>query len=574
MSRLSRLLLCVGTLLAVATTSAVADNPHVRGRVLVKFREGTSDAAKGRAMADARAQREGEIAGCGVTMLRVNGGDEGFVARILRERAEVEFAELDETHAPATDPNDPGFASWQGHLQRINCPAAWDLTQGSSSVIIAVLDTGVRGSHPDLGAKMVPGWNMVYNNSNTDDTYGHGTMVAGTAAAATNNGVGVAGVAWNCRIMPIKITPDGSTSASTSTIAAGLDWARQHGARVANVSFRASGSNTVAAAASSFVQAGGVVTVAAGNDRVYYSTADVPSIITVSGIDTTDACISDYGNLIDLAAPWTTFSTNLDSYAAGGGTSFSSPMVAGVAALVISANPTLSGQGVMDVLYRSADDIGTGGWDQYTGWGRVNARRAVELAMGSGPAPDSTPPSVAFTSPGSGSTVSGVVGVSVAATDNVGVSAVTLLIDGEVLGTDVSSPYSLSWDTSTVSPGTYTLAATALDGAGNYSTATTLVTVGTVAPDTQPPSVTITSPAAGQQITTNNVTVSIAATDNVGVIRAELYADGVLVGTSTTPPFQMRWATRRLSRGTHVLVAKAYDGRDNCGVSPEVAVVK
>jgi subtilisin family serine protease len=106
------------------------------------------------------------------------------------------------------------------------------MSTGSPNIIIAILDTGVDGTHPDLSANMVPGWNIFDNTADTSDVKGHGTMVAGTAAAASNNSTGVAAVAWNCRIMPVRIA-DGSGYAIDSDVASGLTWAANHGARVA-----------------------------------------------------------------------------------------------------------------------------------------------------------------------------------------------------------------------------------------------------------------------------------------------------------------------------------------------------
>jgi hypothetical protein len=565
---------CAGATIALTASPALADPPFVRGRVLVKFRDGTDEQAKGQAIAAARGRNPQDIPGANVKIITVNNGDESFVARIMSERPEVEFAELDQLHEPAGTPNDPFFINTQTSLQRIQCPTAWDLNTGSSSVIIAILDSGIQSNHPDLASKLVPGRNVTNSTNQTEDTFGHGTMVAGTAAASTNNGIGIAGVAWGCRLMPIKITPDGSTLASTSAIAAGLDWARQNGARVANVSYRSSESATVRSAAQTFVGAGGVVSIAAGNDRTYVSNADNPYVITVTGLDYNDNCIANYGNIIDLAAPMSTYTTGTNStYGATSGTSLSAPMVAGVAALVISANPSLSGQRVMDLIYQSVDDLGAAGWDQQTGWGRVNARRALELAMGTSPTVDTTPPSVAIMSPSAGGTVGGQAIVQAAASDNVAVASVALTINGQPAGSDASAPYEFSVSTASLPNGTYTLVATAVDTANNSNSTSSTIEVYNPPVDTVAPVVTITSPASGALVT-GLVGVTCNATDNVGVVRAELYVDGSLITRSTTPPFTMKWNARKAARGPHSIVVKAYDGRDNMGVSSAVSVTR
>ena len=135
-----------------------------------------------------------------------------------------------------------------GILRKINAPTAWDTSTGAG-ITIAILDTGVDGTHPDLAAQMVPGWNSFDNNGNTSDVLGHGTAVAGVAAAASSNGVGIAGVAGGARIMPIRIS-DSAGYAYWSTAAQGLTWAADHGAQVANISFEGmAASSTMQAAA-------------------------------------------------------------------------------------------------------------------------------------------------------------------------------------------------------------------------------------------------------------------------------------------------------------------------------------
>src|SRR5690606_30750166 len=134
------------------------------------------------------------------------------------------------------------------HLPKISAPLAWDMTSGSAAVTIAICDTGIDASHPDLAGKLVPGWNAYSNNNDTSDPTGHGTAVAGIAAAASNNGIGIASVAGNCRIMPIRIG-NATGATSSSVIANGIIHAADHGARVVNVSFGVLGSPLVTSAA-------------------------------------------------------------------------------------------------------------------------------------------------------------------------------------------------------------------------------------------------------------------------------------------------------------------------------------
>ena len=473
-------------------------------------------------------------------------------------------------------PNDPWYVD-QWHLRKIGGPTAWSTTTGSSNVVIAILDSGVDGTHPDLASKMVPGWNVYNNNSDASDISGHGTKVAGTATAASNNADGVASVAWGCKIMPVRIA-NSTGYALFSDMAKGLTWAAYHGAHVANLSYTASDSSTVRSAASYFQSKGGVVAVSAGNDSTFNSSADNPYVLTVSATDSNDllASFSNTGNNIDLSAPGVMIRTTAKGggYQAVAGTSFSSPVVAGVAALVMSVNPSLTPAQVQDTLKQSADDLGSAGKDSTHGWGRVNAARAVVLA-GGGEAGDRTPPVVSIASPASGATVSGGLTIAVSATDNVGVSAVSLSIDGTSWGTDNSVPYNFQWDTTTTLNGLHTLIATATDAAGNSASYSVTVTVNNIAPppDTTAPTNTITSPADGAKLGAN-ASVYVNVADNVGVVRNELYADGVLVASSTSAPFTTKWNTKKAKAGAHLLQCKAYDAAGNVGVSQVVSVYK
>jgi thermitase len=254
-----------------------------------------------------------------------------------------------------------------------------------------------------------------------------------------------------------------------------------------------------------------------------------------------------------------------------GGTSYSSPIVAGVAALVLSANPSLSAAQVQDIVKQSADDLGPAGWDPSYGWGRVNAARAVSLASGGGSV-DTTSPTASFLSPASGSSVSGTVAVQIAASDNVGVSLVSLKIDGVAVGGSNTSSYMFSWNTLSASNGAHVLTASAQDAAGNTSSTSVSVSVYNLS-DTSPPTVYVTSPAAGTTAA-GNVTVLVDAVDNVAVTKVELYVDGSLVASSTSSPFSTKWNTRKVKAGAHTLVCKAYDSVRNVGVSPPLTVYK
>jgi len=578
------IVLVIGFMVFHSTTSQAnspkkkhqANGPFVSGRVLVQLRPQPMALQAPDVIAEEGASDRGEIGETGVHIVELPAGanEEAFL-HAFQSRPEVEFAELDRIVPPAgMTPNDPWYPNeWQ--LSKISCSDAWLTTTGSSSVTIAILDTGVDSNHPDLAANLVPGWNFYDNNSDSSDVHGHGTAVAGTVGAIGNNGVGVASVAWGCRVMPIRIS-DLNGYATYSAAANGLTWAADHGARVANISYIMTGSSSVTSAAKYFQSRGGVVTISAGNYSTFDSSPDNPYVLTVSGTTGSDLiwASSNTGNNIDVCAPYYAYTTIAGArYSGMTGTSFSAPIVAGVAALVISVNPGLTAPQIQDILKQSADDLGPGGWDSTYGSGRVNAAAAVNLAAGSSaPVPDSTPPSVGITYPSAGSTVSGLVTVQISATDNVGISSVCLNIDGFAVGTDNAAPYSFSWDTRTVSNGTHTLTATSSDAAGNIATGTTSVIASNSAPDTTAPAVTITSPSGGY--VSGALSVLVNATDNVSVAKVSLYVDGALISTATSAPFTNRWNARKAAPGAHMLQCKAYDATGNIGSSNTVTVYK
>jgi hypothetical protein len=192
---------------------------------------------------------------------------------------------------------------------------------------------------------------------------------------------------------------------------------------------------------------------------------------------------------------------------------------------------------------------------------------------GSGGGGDTTPPTVSLTAPTNGATVSGTVSLAATASDNVGVTKVSFLVDGAVVATSAAAPYAGSWDTTSAANGAHAIVAQAWDAAGNVGTsATVTVAVQNGTPgDTTPPTVSIVSPASGATVS-GNVAVSAQASDNVGVTRVELYADGALIGTSTASPYAATWSTAAVANGGHSLLAKAYDAAGNVGTSAAVSV--
>jgi hypothetical protein len=440
--------------------------------------------------------------------------------------------------------------------------------------VIAIIDTGVDGTHPDLSSRMVPGWNFYDNNSNTADVQGHGTATAGTAAATLNNGTGVAGIAGQARIMPLRIS-DTSGTGYFSAIAQAITHAADNGARVASISYaNLLQSSAVLSAAQYMKSKGGLVVIAAGNSGASESFTPSTNVITVSATDRNDVKTSwsSYGSFVSVAAPgldiWTT--NRGGGYGAWWGTSFATPATAGTLALMFAAKPSLSNAQAESLLYSTAVDLGAVGRDTYYGYGRVNAGAAVQAALNTSATPsDTTPPTASITAPAAGAVVSGLVAVNVSASDNVGVTKVELRVNGALSASDSTSPFAFSWDSTTAANGSATLQVVAYDAAGNAGASSTLaVTVSNAGPttaDTTPPIVSIVAPTNGGTVS-GTVTVSAQATDNIAVARVEFWINGVLKATDTSAPYSMNWNTKGLS-GTQTIVARAFDAAGNSASS-------
>jgi thermitase len=511
-----------------------------------------------------------------------NASEKAVAARLAHHPA-LKFAELDQVVAPELVPNDPYYGSaW--HLPRIGASSAWDSSQGAG-ITIAILDSGVDSGHPDLATQLVPGWNFYDNNSNTSDVYGHGTKVAGAAAAASNNSLGVASVAVQSRIMPIRVT-NTSGSGYWSMIAQGLVHAADHGARVANVSFLGlSNSSTVRNAAQYMKDKGGLVIVSGGNTGLQENYAATTTMIPVSATDASDrrASWSSYGNFIAMAAPgagiWST--TRGGGYGSVSGTSFSSPVTAGVVALMMAVKPSLPNTDVENLLYSTAVDLGAAGRDAYFGYGRVNAASAVQAAATAMPVADTEAPAVFISTPASGATVTGLVGVDVTATDNARVDRVELRANGTTVAIDATAPFAFAWDSNGVSNGITNLVAYAFDASGN-SKASSAVSVNvangtsSTIQDTTAPAIKIINPVEGS-VSGKNVPVSVNATDdaNASGITQTVYIDGVLKATGKGSTLGYNWNIRNAAAGPHTIQVIARDVAGNTSsASVSISVTK
>lgn len=454
----------------IAGSSLASDS--VPGRVLVKPNDNADEASLQGAVKGAGAREVGRVPQIGVRILEVPEQAEARVIAALSRNPNFEFAEPDYIASIILTPNDPYYAAYQWHLPKVGAPTAWDTTTGSSAVTVAVVDSGVQANHPDLAGRVLAGYDFVNNDSDASDDNGHGTGVAGVAAAQGNDGTGVAGAAWNVAILPVK-TMNSSGSGSYSAIANGITYAADRGAKIINLSLGGTASSSTLQSAVSYAWNKGSLLVAAAGNNASSSTvypAAYPNVVAVSATTSSDtlASFSSYGSFVDLSAPGQdiTMPWINSGYVTISGTSFSSPLTAGVAALALSRNPALSNAQLSSLLTANTDDLGAVGYDIYFGTGRLNAAKVVAAAA---PVIDTTAPLTAVTNPANGASISGLrsVSVSVASSDNIGVTRAELYINGRLTASSTSGNFTFNWNTSKLSRGTYQLQSKAFDAAGN-----------------------------------------------------------------------------------------------------------
>jgi subtilisin family serine protease len=331
------------------------------------------------------------------------------------------------------------------------------------------------------------------------------------------------------------------------------------------------GSSTIANAASYMMDKGGVVVVSAGNDNADMGYTNSPYLFTTAATTSSDvrASYSNFGTYVDIAAPGSSiFTTDRGGgYASVSGTSFASPNAAATLALVMSANPSLTPTDVTSIVVQTAKDLGDAGWDANYGFGRVDAGAATALAANVA-TNDTTPPAVALKSPGTGTTVSQVVPVSINATDAFGVTRVDLLVDGVVRASETqqveTGVYAFAWDSSVVGDGSHRIAAQAVDAAGNVGKAQDVIVTVANTKDTTPPVVTISSPAPNAKVS-GSVSISAYATDNKGVTELKVYGNGALLCAGTSSA-SCSWSLTKVT-GTATISATAKDAAGNQATS-------
>ncbi len=384
----------------------VSTAPYKAGELLLQWQPGAASAPVAASLTAAGGRFVRTLYGSEVQLWEVPAGEESALADMLDDEPSVAFAEPNYVYrVQDTTPNDPLFPSQWSH-QVVDSEAGWDVSTGSSAIVIAIIDTGIDLGHPDLAGKLVPGYDFVENDSTPTDRYGHGTHVAGIAAAATHNSTGVAGVDWQARIMPIRVLDEDGVGYN-SDITEGINWAAANGADILNMSLGGTSYSSAMQSAVNSAHAGGALVVAAmGNDRddgnptMYPAAYSNVLAVSATAPDDTYSYYSQYGAHNDVAAPggemgylhdpdgilsalptyWVTlndFGLSQD-YDYLQGTSMAAPMVAGLAGLIWSKAPSMSPDQVQDLIEDSAEDLGAPGWDPDYGHGRINIAAAMQ----------------------------------------------------------------------------------------------------------------------------------------------------------------------------------------------------
>lgn len=428
---------------SIPTIATSVNAPFEPNQVLVKFRTTVSAQATRLSIAGVRLQTIRSLGLENTRLLSSSSNDITAVVAALQTRADVEWAQPNYSMQAQAVPNDTNY-NLQWHYQSINLPQAWDIENGSSNpVTVAVIDTGILAGHPDFAGKILPGYDMISDSSRARDGNGrdpnpedvgdkvlpaqssyHGSHVAGTIAAATNNTVGVAGVSWGAKILPVRVLGLNGTGSSADIIDA-MYWAaglavsgvpnNPNPAAILNLSlggdYPCSQSPAYQAAINAINTAGKIIVVAAGNENLDASQstpASCSGVITVGATDFAKARApySNFGLRIDLMAPGGDNSQDLDNdgfgdgvlslskndtsgnfnYTYKNGTSMATPHVAGVIALLKSRDPSLNYSRALDILSRTAQPLtatkctgsGTAKTSADCGAGLIDAQAALQ----------------------------------------------------------------------------------------------------------------------------------------------------------------------------------------------------
>jgi thermitase len=380
----------------VVAAPAMAAAEYVPGQVIVKFRPETSLAEQTALLATVGGvDTKRRIHGQGSKIVRVPGNAKDAAA-VLSQAPAVQYAEVDKILTATSTPDDAQFGE-QYALDAIDAPEGWDLAglgafPATGGVKVGIIDTGIDKSHPEFAGRLsnCAQSTAVFGlggaiRSGCDDIDGHGTKVAGILSANANNGVGIAGVAFNSPLAVCRALEDGLGRGSTSNVVNCMNWLRNRGAKVISMSFGGASSTTLQNAVANAWNNGygAVLLAAAGNDGGYGTLypAGYPEVISVASTDATDGWgTSNHNDDVEVSAPGVDILTTTrgGGYAYGSGTSAATPYAAGVAALMRQKYPGAQAFHIRNGLTYATDDLGEPGRDPYYGFGRVN----LCIAMG------------------------------------------------------------------------------------------------------------------------------------------------------------------------------------------------
>ncbi|GAB3881935.1 S8 family serine peptidase [Terrabacter terrigena] len=486
----------------------------------------------------------------------------GFAAA-LRGRADVTRVDVVGRKTFSFLPNDPDYPATASYLGAVGAPAAWDVQRGDAAVHIAVVDSGVDVAHPDLAGRVTDTYNAVDGSTDVTDDVGHGTFVAGVAAATADNGIGIAGASVGASVMAVKVAdPAGQVFADKE--AAGIIWAADHGADVINLSLGSAAADQVESDAVAYAVGKGVLVVAAaGNDGSTNPSypAAYPKVVAVGATDAAGnrAPFSQHGTWVTVAAPGTSIRSTSPTagstffpaggYATGDGTSFSTPLVAAEAALLWSQRRSVSADDVRAAIVGSAHGYAGLG----LGAGQVDYRAAFDTLR-----PDTVP---TLTAPADGASVSGPVSLTAAS----GAAKVRFSVDGSPLGAPVATSGGSAttvWSTWGLPNGAHTISAADCSTKGLCNPALTQasVTLANAAP-------VITSPKPSQTLSGSATFTATAAGGAVAFV-----IDGVRRGLDTSAPFALTYPVSALSDGTHSVQAVSCSTTGACSGPTSAAV--
>jgi thermitase len=360
-----------------------------QGEIIVRLKDGCTP---GRVISLTGGSLKGTrtMGGMNYALISLPSGQEVESAlKALENEESIDYGQPNYLYHATLTPNDPEFSGRQYCHQRMSSEKAWDVTTGNGSVIVAIVDTGVDGTHPEFSGRMVDGYDFVQNRpitgAESPDENGHGTHVAGIAAATGNNSKGVAGLNWGCRIMPVRVM-DSSGSGSDWAVAGGIQFAAENGAKVINLSLGGKGySQEIQDAINMSLEMEVTVVASMGND--YSRGLNYPGacqgVIAVGSSNAADlaSIFSTRGDHISVAAPgeeiYSTYPLEFGQYKTMSGTSMASPQVTGLASLLLGQNPSWPPSMVRSHLENTAIDLGAPGFDDSFGFGRIDAFNAI-----------------------------------------------------------------------------------------------------------------------------------------------------------------------------------------------------